>query len=44
MVFSPFLDRPDCAMDALVRLGESIQLYLDCQRIKTYKYINYMTQ
>ena len=35
MVFSPFLDRPACAMDALVRLGESIQLYLNCLSIQT---------
>ena len=35
MLFSPFLGRPACAMDALVRLGESIQLYLNCQSIQT---------
>ena len=35
MVFFPFLDRPDCAMDALVRLGKSIQLYLNCLSIQT---------
>ena len=40
----PFLDRPACAMDALVRLGESIQLYFGCPCIQMYKYICPITQ